>query len=143
MGILIVAVFAAMVAYTAFAAWQGRLLSLALSSTRCTTCDVDLEPLTDGPGSPTGAPHPRSYEVFGCPRCAALITTVHGSRSQYAYCPSCRQLSLQLHATPSGPVAVGTLPRAQVHERCGICGFEATHAIPEIDGSNVIPFPGR
>ncbi|HHO50577.1 MAG TPA: hypothetical protein ENK18_06795 [Deltaproteobacteria bacterium] len=143
MWLLIVVVFAAMVAYAAFATWQGRLMSLALSSTRCAACEVDLEPLTGGPGGHAGAHPPRSYEVFGCPCCATLITTLHGSRSLYAYCPACRQLSLQLQVDAERPAPVGQRPRARVHERCGICGFEATATLPEVDESNVILFPGR
>ncbi len=141
---LIGAVGAAMIAYLALAIWQGGLLSLTLQRTRCPRCSAELQALTDGPGSAAEDPHPRSYEVFGCPGCATLVTTLHGSRSQHAYCPACRQLSLQLDAEPDGPCPLGVPPRARVRESCAICGFEGEIFVPEPEGGNVVPlFPAE
>lgn len=145
---LAVAVAASLVAWLAFAAWQGRLVSRALQSRQCPSCGEAMEALTDGPGSEAGAVHPRSYEVAACPACHTLVTSIHGARSAFAYCPSCRQLSLELEATWASEPGVDGRPPVDVSERCSICGYTGDVEIPGDEShpgrpDNVIPFPQR
>ncbi len=133
MWFLIVAIAAALVAFVALALWQGRLVTQALTSRDCPLCGEPLEEVTDGP-----APD-RSYEVLACSKCATIVTTVHGARSRFAYCPSCRQLSLDVHARTSPEAAV-----IELREHCTICDFEADRALERVEAheGKVIPFPG-
>ncbi|MBX2801385.1 MAG: hypothetical protein KTR31_27150 [Myxococcales bacterium] len=146
MWILVVIVGITFAAYVAMGAWHGRLLSVGIGGSPCPECGGQLQTLTPGPGAAAGE-RPRSYELRVCASCSHVSTTVHGARSLYAYCPSCRQMSLEVHAKASGS------DRIDVNEQCQICGFQAELDLerrvatppPDDDdrSNNVIPFPKR
>ena len=146
---VVAAVGAALVAYVLFAMWQGRLVTRALRNRACSHCGEALEPLTPGPGVRAGSGHPRSYEVWGCGHCRRVVTTLHGARSSFAYCPSCRQLSLELGVRAVGEALPPTNdpPGIEIDEACQICGYAATVELDGIVASvadtpdNVIQFP--
>ena len=138
MWLLIVGVAAALIAYMALAAWHGRMLATTLHDRPCPACGDELKRLS----GPDLEDRPTSYEVYGCGNCGAGFTALHGSRSNFAYCPSCRQLALEIGL--SRREEPGSF---EASEHCQICGYQATHHIGgghshENDDDNVIPFPG-
>ncbi len=112
---------------------------------RCPSCRVDLvslNPMTEGKG-----PGPLGYEVLVCPRCTNALTLVAGSRSRYAFCPECRQRTLETPCIriPDGPEGQ---PRVEVHENCQLCGHQAVREVGDVPPTNdkrgqVLQFPIR
>lgn len=111
---------------------------------RCPSCDVNLVEL---PSLDDEGEERRTYDVLVCPHCTNTSTRVLGTRSRFAWCPQCRNRTLEtpvvrLPPTPTAPIAV------QVDERCHVCGFTDTRVLPEQQGwspqkGKVIPFPTR
>lgn len=142
MPVVIFTIVAAITVWVGMALWQGRILiRQSAEHRRCPDCD---EPL--GPAVPRPHQAARSYEVQHCGSCHTVVTSVHGSRSQFAYCPSCRQLALRLATGSAAPLVIGATPLIEVDELCQICGYQGVH---ELDGrdavgdrppDNVIPF---
>lgn len=117
--------------------------SLALT---CPACKVALKPLAEHVEASDDAE--RSYEVFACNSCELAFTAVHGVASAWAYCPMCKQRSLQVQsARLPGPKAGPPVARAV--EICHLCGFEDSRLlggqlpVAEAREGRVIPFPGR
>lgn len=138
MWVVMVAVTATMLAFLAFALWQSRLITG--SRRRCTVCGGDRELVPPPPG------RHRTYEVFACPHCTDVMTSVHGQPSRFATCPSCSQFGLEIEATATGLNEVGEVPAVEVEELCRICGHHDAWSVPErIDElpNNVIEFPRR
>lgn len=126
-----------LLAFVAFAIWQGRLL--VGSRWRCASCGGDRVALT-----PTDGPH--TYEVLACTQCTDVITTVQGQPSRFAPCPTCRQFALEVEVHATGPVPVGEPPPVDVQATCRICGHHEAWSMPEWLGelpNNVIEFPRR
>lgn len=146
MPVVIVTIIAAIAVWVSLALWQGRLLIQTSSENRgCPKCDGRLAPTVPRPDQP-----PRSYEVRHCTQCHTVTTTVHGSRSAFAYCPSCSQLALELRYGDARPLVPGATPLIEVQEACQICGYRGTwelDAVPAVDDEsppdNVIPFRRR
>lgn len=100
----------------------------------CPTCEADyliLEPPDEGGVR-------RTYDVLVCPECTNAITRVQGTKSRFAWCPACRQRTLEtpvrrLPPAPLRPLAV------EVEEQCHVCGFRATIELP--DGPLELPQP--
>lgn len=133
---LTIAVAASLSAFLAMAVWQGGLFTRTLTSGVCTQCGAAMEPVTDGPTSDP----PRSYEVVTCAECDDTVVTVHGCRSPHAYCPACRQLSLEVDARIGGRVV-------HLDEACVLCGHTASLQVTdtrfEAVRGRVIPFRRR
>jgi hypothetical protein len=93
---------------------------------RCPNCEVpyiELAPPADDSGSQ------RTYAVLACPQCTNTSTRVHGTPSRFAYCPSCRQRTLEtptrrLPPDLDAPLAV------EVEERCHLCGHHDAVVLP-------------
>lgn len=113
------------------------------STPSCPTCEVPFLVL-DVPAEPER----RTYDVLVCPECTNSVTRVLGARSRFAWCPACRQRTLEtpvhrLPPTPERPLAV------EVEEHCHVCGYRdlvelpdgplelVHHALPD----NVLRFP--
>ncbi|MEN0063069.1 MAG: hypothetical protein AAGA48_13020 [Myxococcota bacterium] len=135
---VITALAATMVAFLAFALWQGRLLTGPRR--RCTVCGAERVVIEAPPD------RHRTYDVLACPHCTDVVTMVHGQPSRFATCPSCSQFGLEVEATAVGLTEVGELPAIEVEESCRICGYADEWSVPDrIDElpNNVIEFPRR
>lgn len=106
----------------------------------CPRCGGQMH-VVASPQPPHGA-----YGICACTQCAYTSTRVHGVDSPLAYCPACRQRSLQVrtHRVPGLTVSVA------VDEHCHLCGHEAdftvgTHAAPGAHAASgkVLPFRRR
>ncbi len=101
---------------------------------QCPTCKVDYEVISETGGMNL------TYDVLACPRCSNCATRVHGTHSHLAYCPACRNRSLE---TPSVRTSLQP-PEIEIRENCHLCGFQRTFAArgeePRKIGV-VIPFP--
>lgn len=113
----------------------------------CPTCRIPMSPVTSGPS--TDPEHVRSYDVLACPSCTNAVTMVHGTRSQWAYCPECQQRTLETPCIrlPSDATGAEQGARVEVREHCHLCSYDATHVVngapptpPEARGQ-VIHFP--
>lgn len=108
---------------------------------KCPSCHIPLVPVTT---SADGGP-PLTYEVLACPTCTNAITLVHGNRARYAWCPECRQRTLE---TPCIRLPdAGGKPRVDVHEHCHLCGHAAIREVGEpgdkpLRRGIVLAFPG-
>ncbi len=115
MSVLIVVVSISVAVFAGFAAWQARWVDRR-RPTRCGSCGGTLSRLVGEMQTSTGASRSPGYEVWACEACDELVTTVHGVRSAYGYCPSCLQLSLALEVSED---------RHHLEERCSICSHAA------------------
>ncbi len=90
---------------------------------RCPNCEVAYLELVEA-GEPA-----RSYAVLACPQCTNTSTRVHGSPSRFAYCPSCRQRTLE---TPTRrlPPDIDAPLAVEVEERCHVCGHHDVLVLP-------------
>jgi hypothetical protein len=101
----------------------------------CPNCHAEYELISaagDGPNA--------SYDVLACPFCVNTSTRVHGTQSELAWCPACRNQTLE---TPSLRLP-GEGRRIEVREHCGICEFERSYVVGEGEIrplGRVIPFP--
>jgi len=137
LGVAIAATLAGILAFVAV--WNLR------RQRKCPSCRVELVSLNpqktgDGAG-------PLGYEVLVCPRCTNALTLVAGSRSRYAFCPECRQRTLE---TPCIRIPDGQdgQPRVEVHENCQLCGHQAVREVGDTGPQKekkgqVLQFPGK
>lgn len=123
----LVGVLLAAVALTVGVVWSTRkkrdcpscglpLVSLGRQGTELVSTSVDGDPLT--------------YEVLVCPRCTNAVTNVHGARSRYAYCPECRQRTLETPCIRL-PDSSDARRRVEVHEACHLCGHLAMREVAD------------
>jgi Zn ribbon nucleic-acid-binding protein len=122
-------------------AWRIPRDAQATPVTRdCPAGHGPVTPLTTTPGAAG-----RSYEVFACTACGFAETTVHGTRSPFAYCPACQQRALRTDLERESGVV-------HVSEQCQLCGYRGEgHFLVPRDGDdsheaqpdNVIPFRAR
>lgn len=136
----IVAVVTALVLLTAGTLYFGFSRRIGKVTRQCPACRVEMEPLIEG-GDP--ARLVRAYEVLVCPHCTNAATAVMGEPGAFAWCPGCRERSLQTPCIrlPRGPGG----PAVEVHEHCELCGYHETVKIVQ-GGAHaprglVIPFP--
>lgn len=107
----------------------------ATAERRCPNCHATYEVIAAAGSGPN-----TTYDVLACPMCSNTSTRVQGTRSEQAWCPSCRNRSLE---TPSLRLP-GDGVRVEVREYCGICEFERSYVVGEGDVrplGKVIPFP--
>ena len=122
----------------AITAWVLSFLVMMLNQRRlsrsCPSCATRLAPL------PLAQLH-RSYEVLVCATCTNTVTAVHGARSESAYCPSCRQRSLETPVVrlPNGKHG----PLVEVHEYCHLCEHQENVVFGRQDDERgrVLEFP--
>jgi hypothetical protein len=125
--LLTVALAAALLGFLGLSLWRGREALLDTVPSRCPACSDPLVQLTDGPSTVP----PRSYDVLACRSCGQGVTMVHGTRSLFAYCPACQQLSMRTDPHPAGRSGDG--PRIVIEEECHLCGHEASRVVPDDD----------
>lgn len=131
----------------------GVLLAGALLSLRrqrqCPACDAgDMRTVAEPTLQRETARASRglpSYEVLRCDACGHTDTLVHGNRSRFGYCPSCRNRSLLTAASPQAPpFGSDESPGILVTESCQICGFQGRRTFPDTGPpklAEIIPFP--
>lgn len=106
---------------------------------KCPSCDVPYLEL------PQGEEH-RTYDVLVCTECTNTSTVVFGTASRFAYCPTCRQRTLEMPVRRLAPMPDAPLS-VEVAEHCHVCGHRDEVVLPEpgvrIGRGKVIPFPTR
>lgn len=131
MGPLIGVMLAALAAFVVLAVLRGRMVSIALAGSECPDCRIPLVRVSDVPLGPR--PHPaeatapsdaatpasavdrNTWEVWACPECDRVVTTVARLPSPLAECPACHQPSLVVYAERTEGLVV-------VDEWCDLCG---------------------
>ncbi len=113
---------------------------------RCPSCGVNLVTVAQ-PGSTAADGAQVTYEVLACPSCTNALTLIAGSRQRYAWCPECRQRTLETPCIRLPDTAEGRR-RVEVHEHCHLCGHlavrelgDAGEAAPSKRGQ-ILHFPG-
>lgn len=98
----------------------------------CPSCRVALVPLGKGPENVSHSVDGEllTYEVLVCPRCTNALTNVHGARSRYAFCPECRQRTLETPCIRLPDTADGRR-RVEVHENCHLCDHGAVREVAD------------
>jgi hypothetical protein len=122
---------------TALALQRSRGAALAASGD-CPRCTLPMEILAP----PVQAQPPRSWSVLACAKCAITLATVQGIPNRAAWCPKCQQRALEVGITHT-TAEVGEPLRAQVHEKCHLCGHDALIGVGHEPGSHkgqVLPF---
>lgn len=109
---------------------------------RCPSCRVPLVGLAR-----EASGEALTYEVLVCPSCTNALTLVHGTRARYAWCPECRQRTLETPCIRL-PDADDGRRRVEVHENCHLCGHMAVREVGDpptapAKRGQVIPFPRR
>jgi uncharacterized protein YbaR (Trm112 family) len=135
-------------AWTAAAVATGLLIAALVlwvlrRQRRCPSCRVPLAVVADAETT-TADGLPLGYEVLACPLCTNALTLVHGTRTRYAYCPECRQRTLETPCIRL-PDSDDGAHRVEIHEHCHLCGYMAVREAsdppraPEKRGQ-VLPF---
>jgi Zn-finger nucleic acid-binding protein len=104
---------------------------------QCPTCRIDYDVIAEAGAGPN-----LSYDILACPQCANTATRVHGSHAHLAYCPACRNRSLE---TASVRTAVQP-PVVEIRESCHLCEFQRSYEVRGEEPAplaEVIPFPVR
>jgi hypothetical protein len=134
----------------AVAALLGLAITLAIvlvtrRQRRCPSCGVHLVNIAH-PGSRAADGTTITYEVLVCPSCTNALTLIAGSRQRYAWCPECRQRTLETPCIRLPDTAEGRR-RVEVHEHCHLCGHMAVReigdpALAPAKRGQVLQFPG-
>lgn len=113
----------------AFAVWRGRRVHH-----ECPSCQVEYTLVSAAGQGPN-----QTYDVLACPFCTVTQTRTQGVASSIAWCPACRNRSLQTTSTRIPGDAV----RVEVHEECPLCSFDRTFLVGGVERplGKVIPFP--
>ena len=104
---------------------------------RCPSCNAALVPVESGERPD------RTWQALACPRCTTAVTLAHGTRGRFAWCPACRQRSMEVPCLRL-PDEDGH-PVVEVHERCTLCGYAREVVVGRHSGAAprglVLPFP--